>query len=101
MTGEDIEMKMRTMVTDVRKASWETSFLGEGRFFDASEIEETYKNKPNQKAAIYKNALKMWHPDRQCDVWRIRDFKTSDLEKSSQERTLKRRGEGEDTCKQK
>ena len=46
MAGEDIEMKMRTMVTDVKKASYESSFLGEGRFYDETEIEKEYFHRP-------------------------------------------------------
>ena len=91
---------MKTLVTDVRKEFKESSVLGEGRFFDETEIEKEYKDRPEQKTGIYQNALKCWHPDRQCDVWRIRTFVTSDLEKSLQERTLERHDGGVKTCKQ-
>ena len=99
MTGEDIEMTMRTMVTDVKKASYESSFLGQGHFFDETEIEKEYKDRPEQKKTTFDNALKMWHPDRQCQAWRIRDLTTAELTKESKERTLKLEGEGIDTCK--
>jgi len=99
LTGEDIEMKMRTIVTEQKKATFESSFLGEGKFFDQATIEEDYKDRPQQKAAIYQHGLKMWHPDRQCNVWRIREFTMAELEKFSHEKILKREGVGVDTCK--
>lgn len=87
-------MKMKTMVTKVKKPTFESLFAGEGRFYDETEIEKEYKDGPAQKDATYQNALGMWYPDRQCDVWRIPSITTKDLEKASHEKTLKRDGEG-------
>ena len=67
--------------------------MGNGRFLDTEDLEEKYKSKPEQLAAIYKNARTILCPVREVQLWEDPEFSSSASRGSESRRETTRRAE--------
>ena len=55
-----------------------SSFGKNGSWLDSPDLSEKYKNKPTQLTALKKNAEKLWHPERECWLYKDAEFSSKE-----------------------
>ena len=60
-----------------------SSFGAKAAWLDSPSLLDKYRTRPAQHAAIKRNAKKIWHPDRECNLYEDKDFESKEEEGSS------------------
>ena len=89
--GEELLMRMQESITHSTRKSTSVQFKGTGNFLDKQDLQEKYKNKPDQLESILAKTRTMWHPTRNVMVYEDVDFvlTTCDEEQTSEEHKRK------------
>ena len=74
--GNDLKMAIRQQVQITRRTQVIQSALAKGHMKDEADLTEKYSKKPEQLAAIFKNAHSFTCPVRCCKLWADPDFCT-------------------------
>ena len=92
--GDDLVARLQETVTESKRVSSSVEFQGTGDYFDEEDMNDKYKNKPEQLANIMANTRTFFCPVRQ--VWLYEDVKYKRTAKDGEEvsRTDKRKRQG-------
>ena len=71
-----MKMAIRQQITITKRTQLIQSAMAKGHMKDEADITEKYSKKPEQLAAIFKNAYSFTCPIRQCKFWADPDFVT-------------------------
>ena len=52
------------------------SFKGTGKFMDLKDLEDTFKDKPEQLASVKRNAKTLWDKVRSCQLYEVTDYES-------------------------
>ena len=88
--GKDLLMKIWQSTEDVRATKITKQMKSNGVFKDKQDLDELYKSKPEQLKNIYKNAVEVLCPIKQCKMWADPEMSVSTIyeESAARERKL-------------
>ena len=89
--GPDLLTRLQETVTESKKTSSAVSFEGTGDFLDEIDLEEKYKNKPDQLAAIKANTRTYFCPVRQVQLFEDVKYKRTAVETEEYAKVQKRK----------
>ena len=73
--------QMQEVITEISRNTSSVALKGSGDWVDEEDLNERYKNKPEQLAAVKKNCRRMWHPSRCVDLFKDMQFTTPQIVK--------------------
>ena len=97
--GDDLEKAVVVEAERCNINKLTTSFTGAGDFLDKMELEEKYKQRPEQLESIIQNAPSFLHPDRGCQVWLDRAYNLSEAHTNVKEEVERMTMSGETKVK--
>ena len=81
---------MQEAIQDTKRMTSITQFKGTGVWLDKKDLEEKYKNKPDQLASVLKYGKAWEHPARKCTLWEDIEYQSVTLDEEEHTRTQKR-----------
>ena len=83
--AKDQATAFSNLVSEANSTSSSSGFYATGETYDESELDKLYSERPEQLAAIKKNATKVWHPVRETYLYTVDKFESKRAEEDRHE----------------
>ena len=102
MAGVGIEGIAAAMTTELQETNTvtdEKTFEAQGEMMDEETLDEAYKNRPLQLAAIKRNARKLWCPIQETNLYEVPKYRTASTHAEKGHHEAKRKLEAQEQVK--